>query len=115
MDKATHEMRIVQWTEIIRQCNNSGISKRTWCENNNVDEKQFYYWQRRIREEVFNEIKKPDLPRLVELKAPVHKPVGSENPDADAVLHFGSYSVSIKNSLDPGLLEKILMAVSNVK
>ena len=45
MDKISHEMRLAQWTSIIRECNNSGMPKKSWMEINNINEKQFYYWR----------------------------------------------------------------------
>ncbi|WP_050759717.1 IS66 family insertion sequence element accessory protein TnpA [Clostridium carboxidivorans] len=61
MDKVTHEMRLMQWTNIVRECLSSGMGVRTWCLENNVNEKQFYYWQRRIRKEVFSTLKKTEF------------------------------------------------------
>ena len=51
MDKITHEMRLSKWTTIVRECNNSGMPKKEWCAANGVDNKQFFYWQRRVRED----------------------------------------------------------------
>lgn len=39
MDKITHEMRLAQWTSIIRECNNSGMSKKSWITANNIESK----------------------------------------------------------------------------
>ena len=49
MDTHTHDIRMSQWTSIIQKCNTSGMTKKQWCQDNNIKEKQFYYWQRRIR------------------------------------------------------------------
>lgn len=53
MDNITHEMRLSNWTKLVQECNASGLPKKQWCAQNQVDEKQFYYWQRRVREEVY--------------------------------------------------------------
>lgn len=53
-------MRLLQWTPIVRECRGSGMSVKTWCLENNMYEKQFYYWQRRVREEVFDTLKKAE-------------------------------------------------------
>ena len=49
MDKTTHEVRQARWAALIQECNNSGMSKKAWLKEHHVNEKQFYYWQRRIR------------------------------------------------------------------
>ena len=53
MDKTTHEVRLLQWQEIIQAQLASGQNKREWCRENGISEKQFYYWQRRLRKELY--------------------------------------------------------------
>jgi hypothetical protein len=113
MDKITHEMRRSQWTSIIRECNSSGISKKSWITANNVDEKQFYYWQRRIRQEAIHELQ-PTLPAatsFVELTAPSSDFRQNEQPDA--VLRIGNCAIEIKNSLSPALLQTIVQVMTH--
>ena len=45
------EIKLKQWTEIIRECRNSSQSVRSWCIEHDVDEKRYYYWLRKIREQ----------------------------------------------------------------
>ena len=49
MDTKTAEIRYQRWVQVIQDWNNSGLSKRDYCQQNAIDEKQFYYYQRRIR------------------------------------------------------------------
>ena len=49
MDKITHEVRLLQWQEIIQAQLASGQNKREWCRENGILEKQFFYWQRSLR------------------------------------------------------------------
>ena len=49
MDVTTAEIRYQRWVEVIQDWSNSGLSKRGYCQQNAIDEKQFYYYQRRIR------------------------------------------------------------------
>ncbi len=53
MDKTTHEVRLLQWQEIIQAQLASGQNKREWCRENGISEKQFFYWQRRLRKELY--------------------------------------------------------------
>ena len=52
MDKLTHQMRLSQWTSVVKACSESGLSKEEWCRQNNINIKVYYYWQRRVREAV---------------------------------------------------------------
>ena len=49
MDATTAEIRYQRWAQVIQDWSNSGLSKRGYCQQNAIDEKQFYYYQRRIR------------------------------------------------------------------
>ena len=61
MDKSTHQIRYEQWSRIIADCLASGQSKNTWCQENGVSEKAYYYWQRILRNEAYIEMKQlPD-------------------------------------------------------
>lgn len=60
-DKITHEMHLMQWTPIIRKCRGSDIPVKSWCLENNVNKKQFYYWQCCVREKVNNTLVKTEF------------------------------------------------------
>ena len=99
MDKITRKMRLAQWTSIIRECNSSGMSKKSWITDNNIDEKQFYYWQRRIREEAIQELQPScsSPTTFVELAAPTPDVLSGEQPDA--ILRIGNCTLEIRNTL----------------
>lgn len=79
MDIITNEVRLSHWIATIQECNNSGLSKRQWCQKNDVNEKQFYYWQRRIRNQIYDKrMHSIDASPFVELPA-----VKCENPPAN--------------------------------
>ncbi len=66
MDKITHQVRAEQWTKILNECINSGMSKTAWCRANRISEKQFFYWQRILRREAFESSQNPELPATVQ-------------------------------------------------
>ena len=55
MDKTTHEIRIANWRSIIEQCHArpEGQSARQWLSDNGISEKNYYYWQRKVRKETY--------------------------------------------------------------
>lgn len=59
MDKCTTEVRRQYWKGIIAQCQArpQGQSAKAWLEENQICEQTYYLWQRRIRQETFEEIK----------------------------------------------------------
>lgn len=50
MGAYTTDNREREWAEIIKEYSRSGKSKKEYCREKGISEKQFYYHQRRIRE-----------------------------------------------------------------
>ena len=113
MDKITHEMRLAQWTSIVRECNSSGMPKKSWITANNIDEKQFYYWQRRIRQEAIQELESPvpSAPSFAEL--PALSPDFHQSEQPDAVLRIGNSVLEIRNTIAPSLLQTIIQVMTH--
>ena len=44
-----NEYRLQSWVEIIRECQESGLSNREFCLQRGISEKTYYYWLRKIR------------------------------------------------------------------
>ena len=115
MDKTTYAVRLQQWSEIIQAQLSSGMSKKDWCQENNVSEKQFYYWQRKVRRELYEAQAGALVPggsrscaSLVEL--PVYQQ--SVSPAAvgfrpDAVIAVGNVTIGIKENTSEALLMNI--------
>ena len=57
MDQITTEVRIADWVSIIKQCQNrpEGQTAKQWLEENGISSKKYYYWLRKIRNQVYNE------------------------------------------------------------
>ena len=55
MDEIVHNVRRQQWLSIIQACNASGQSKNQWCDENGIDRRKFYHWQKKLRTELYQE------------------------------------------------------------
>ncbi len=120
MDKITHEIRLSKWKAVVEQCSlrPEGQTVRQWLADNSINEKTYYYWQRRIRKEVFGQI---NLPQPAKDQEPASVsfaeiPVMSEQRDtalegafhADAVIQTGNTMISLSNSISDRLLDRIM-------
>lgn len=115
MDKTTHAVRLQQWAEIIQTQLSSGMNKRDWCRENGIPEKRFYYWQRRVRNDLYESgagalvpAEGSNHPALIEL--PVARGCrnmagASFNPAA--VITVGNISVGITENISESLLMSI--------
>lgn len=55
MDQIIHKVRHSMWRDIILQCQDrsTGMSTKQWLQENQISEKSYYYWQRKLRNEIF--------------------------------------------------------------
>lgn len=129
MDKCTHEVRLQYWRNIITQCQQrpAGQTARQWMENNGICEPTYYLWQRRIRQEAFDQISSGtnELPAVTEKQeitfAEIPVPKVTDSPDEQlfcksvpvAVIRNGSCVIEISNDISDRILHTILREVSN--
>ncbi len=114
----THEYRLSQWAPIIHTCRTSGMTVKAWCQENNINEKQFFYWQRRVREEISS--LSSELPvakqstAFVPLKVSDTKACNDKYFNPDMVLCIGSSRLELSNQTSPELLANILKVLGHV-
>ena len=46
------EYRAQNWAMVIQECSDSGLSNREFCRQRGIPEKSFYYWQRKLRQQI---------------------------------------------------------------
>ena len=53
---ATHNQKLELWIGRIKECRSSGMTVSDWCNINDVSNKSYYYWMRKIKREAFNSL-----------------------------------------------------------
>ena len=61
--------RAQQWEMVVQECAASGLSNRDFCRQRGIPEKSFYYWQRKLRQQIV-ESAAPQLVPLEPVAAP---------------------------------------------
>ena len=113
----TQEIRIKQWINIIRECHNSGMTNKSWCEEQGVNLKSYYYWQRKVRkmagekyaivQSSKNRIEYEDSkPVFTEMKLPKH-----ETTKPAVTLRIDSAVLEIQNEAELTTIENTLQAL----
>ena len=114
--EAKHESYLQLWRGRVMDCRNSGKSIAVWCEENGINIKTYYYWQKKV----WDKETKTVIP-AGQHKYPETQPVqfaqinmASKDPssDADIVIRKDSWTVEIRNSADKTLLNAVLQAVT---
>lgn len=121
MDKTTHQVRLAQWARIMEACNQrpSGMTAKQWLTDNNISEKSYYYWQRKIRNALTAASSVPMCNNEITF-AEITNPCMSNPSDyhyadgfsADAVIKCGTSVIALSNSVSDAMLSKILEVVA---
>lgn len=117
----THQYRLSQWTEIIRECRSSGQTVKNWCEEHNVSDKSYYYWLKKVREAACKSL--PQTGGDSQIMVPVNTvPQSSANTQIaanelsyDIRIHFGSCTIDISNTASSSTIENTLKVLKNVR
>lgn len=110
MKASKHEIHKAKWQQIIKDQNESALSIREWCRNNNISHGKFYYWQRVIREEAL--IKAGTLAVTGQTQFAEIKPSMSEHKSSNqgtcAILRSNGNEIEILNGANPNTLATVL-------
>ena len=130
MDKCTTEVRKQYWKGIIAQCQArpEGQSAKAWLEENQICEQTYYLWQRRIRQEAFEEMNESpsNVPVLsqrneitfaeIPLPASGYKNSQISNVDAAnpaAVIKTTNMTIALSPDISDRLLSRIIQEVAH--
>ena len=73
MDQCTHEVRAEYWKNIIKACGQrpAGQSAKKWMDENGICEQSYYHWQRKFRQQAYDQMKEKEMLPSVAEKAEV--------------------------------------------
>ena len=131
-------VRMKKWAGILQEAAASGVPKVTWCEQNGINRRQFYHWQKKIREFVLEQhpelgLSVPEgqiravnsqmtssLPIFYELNPQVesssstaHENSSAASFSAEAMIQLGQYQVYVGNAISERTLSMILSAIQH--
>ena len=114
MDQLTHTVRRSNWINIIRQCQDrpADTTAKKWLAENDISEKSYYYWLRKIRREVTNpsDLSFVEIPVKTTLDtAPVPTVPAAMTPVA--VIGSGRLTLELSNDISESLLCRLLQEV----
>ena len=109
----TREYRASQWAGHIKECRNSGQTIRSWCAEHGVNEKSFYYWQRRFREGACLALEHSEAAKLPAF-AEISMGKAEEAKSSAATIRVGEITAEIHNQADPGTIETVLRTLKTL-
>ena len=140
MDKAVMSVRMKKWAGIIQEAAASGLTKSEFCKRNGIDRRQFFHWQKQLREYALQQnpelamIEVPDGPRqpvravnaqlttslpvFCELKPPDELPSVPERKTetissfaAEAMIQYERYQIYVSSAVCERTLTTILSVI----
>ena len=97
-----NELRLQNWMEIIRECQESGLTNKEFCAQRGISEKTLYYWLRKIRGAAMTAME----PQLVRLDEPPNK-------DFEQMIHirYGKAELTLPEDVDLNAITVLLNAL----
>jgi hypothetical protein len=115
MDNNTVKVQERQWLERIMACNQSGQTRSTWCQENGVSLKSFYYWQNKLRWKMTAAMgtKTEEMPQadFVPLRLP--GPKETRTAAAPVVMRAGGMEIEIHETASEALIGRLLRVVTD--
>ena len=131
MDRATQEIRYQEWFTRIQGWSQSGLSKSEYCTQNGIPIKTFYYYQRRIRARLAEQLEQgrslpegmegcgllPEAstpkPQIVKLNLPEQGFVPHDHPAGAVHFSVNGMAFVVEENINPSFLAKLIRAVDN--
>ena len=118
--KIATEIRMRQWSEAMRVRKASGMTVRSWCQENGCKEKTYYYWQRKLREAACEHLEAAAQSEEKSLAVPGFAKVAIEEEPAPVSppspsglrIEVGSVSITADATYPPAKLAELLRELS---
>ena len=104
-----HSARLKEWAARCADQKSSGLTVRSWCDQNHVSVHSFNYWKHLLREELADRLL-PDIAPLAVPSLPVSSPVQS-SPLHSVSFRINSIPVELDPSTPADLIEVLVKAV----
>lgn len=117
IQKMNRASRLSEWAEMVSRCRNSGLTVATWCSENGISTKTYYYRLKHVCAAIPNESS-----RATSLPAPSEEPVFAElspverpaKKGAAITIRLGGVEIQIHNGAQPATIEATLRAVAGL-
>lgn len=115
MDQITHNVRHQNWFSIIKACQErpEGVTARKWLEDNEINEKSYYYWLRKFRKQAYELMEQEALSPCAQTSTQVSfaavpeqvmSAALSNSPCPAAVIQTNGCRIEISNGISEHLL-----------
>lgn len=98
-----NEYRAQNWAMVIQKCSSSGLTNREFCRQRGISEKSYYYWLRKLRDQVLE----AEEPRLVQLSP-------EERTKDILQIHYRGAELCLPGAVDLEALTALLPSIQSL-
>jgi hypothetical protein len=113
--KKSHQLQ--EWAEMVSACRNSGKTVSAWCAENGLNEKVYYYRQKKVcdaipalRRPASIPIAQSNTVQFAEITPAVQPEVG----ELSVIVRLGKAEVHIQNGAETATIETVLRVLSGI-
>ena len=100
--KIRDEYRQVQWAAAIQECKASGLTNKEYCIQHGLSEKNFYYWQKKLRTQIVDAV-----PELVPLE-------GHSEQCGDLRIQYRGAELTLPEQVDMDAVAALLRSIQSL-
>lgn len=108
----TRQIRLRKWAEIIQARQNSGQTVRVFCEDNGINIKRYYYWQRKLRDEACRELSLVEDPPSGWMMC--NQQSGASEKATSVRIEIGDCQVDVDENANMELLKNVCMVLKSI-
>lgn len=106
LQKVKRNSNLAEWAEMVRSCKNSGMTVKSWCLEQRLNEKTYYYRQKQVCNAFPAKMNPP-----VQFAA-VKQPGIGTTAEGRIRIHIGIADISVEGHADLDQLRDVLRIVS---
>ena len=104
--EARARANLAQWSKLVAECRQSGLTVSQWCSEHSINVRTFYSWQKKV----FANVVEQAEPRFAELPKPAAPGTG-----VVATVHIGTVSVDLYSGASPEFAAALCKAISHAE
>ncbi|QNK41040.1 IS66 family insertion sequence element accessory protein TnpA [Caproicibacter fermentans] len=108
MREMAQEVRLANWAGIVRARRDSGLSVRCYCQEQGINEKTYYYWQRRLGQAACEWLASEDMPSQKESPVFAALTMPSSRDSGSIVIRLNGAEIEIGGEANLSAVETVL-------
>ncbi len=107
------QVQMVNWSARIRQRNESGLTIKEWCAENNFSENTYYYWLKKLRKSALNSASAGNIDYQDTRPTEFAKVTAHPSSDVALRIHHEDTVIEVRNDASDRIIELVKDVMSH--